>query len=46
MKCEEHVNTLVSYYCVSGDLKRQYDYLILVSDIRHIPKINTPKKVH
>ena len=44
MKNKENNNPLLSYYCVHGKLKEQYDYVILVSHSRHVSKIITPKE--
>ena len=44
MKNKENNDPLLSYYCVHGKLKEQYDYVILVSHSRHVSKIITPKE--
>ena len=44
MNGKEDNNPLASYYSVRGELKDHYEYVTLVSHIRHISKIMTPKE--
>ena len=44
MKSKEDTNPLVSYYSVHNKLKDHYYYLTLVSHIRHVSQIITPKE--